>query len=462
MAVHSKLKAALLAGSALAGMALTSVTAQAGGFAVREQSAYFQGTSFAGAAAGGPSISSMFWNPATMTGAAPGLTTESAYTGIIGDSVITPTAAAHPAAPGLLGFGDSGNISEKALVPASYIVWRPSEQWALGIATGAPFGLVTNPRALWAGMFYSRESEVITYNATPMAAYKVNNWLSVGAGLQVQYMRVRLDQAFPGSGTFPPFGPLAPDTLSINANGISVGFTAGVTLTPTPWTTIGIGYRSGINQYLEGNALRPAFVASVVPFPVIVPAGGATIVAHLPLPDTVSLGIRQKVTESFTLLGTVEWANWSRFDAVPITLVPNPAPPGIPTALPFGWQDGWFASIGAEYQFNPALALRAGIGFERSPITDAVRATRLPDNDRIWASAGVSYAWSEKLSIDLGYTHIFVDDAPINLSPGSGNPSFNPALGTFIGTARTDVDIISLGIRYRFGDFPLKPLVTKG
>src|SRR5215207_5534258 len=270
MAVHSKLEAALLAGSALAGMALTSVTAQAGGFAVREQSAYFQGTSFAGAAAGGPSISSMFWNPATMTGAAPGLTAESVFTGIIGDSVITPTAAAHPAAAGLLGFGDSGNISEKALVPASYIVWRPSEQWALGIATGAPFGLVTNPRALWAGMFYSRESEVITYNATPMAAYKVNNWLSVGAGLQVQYMRVRLDQAFPGSGTFPPFGPLAPDTLSINANGISVGFTAGVTLTPTPWTTIGIGYRSGINQYLEGNALRPAFVASVVPFPVIV------------------------------------------------------------------------------------------------------------------------------------------------------------------------------------------------
>ena len=42
-------------------------SAQAGGFAVREQSAYGQGSSFAGMAAPGDSISSMFWNPAAVT-----------------------------------------------------------------------------------------------------------------------------------------------------------------------------------------------------------------------------------------------------------------------------------------------------------------------------------------------------------------------------------------------------------
>jgi long-chain fatty acid transport protein len=42
-------------------------TAEAGGFAVREQSAYGQGSSFAGMAAPGDSISSMFWNPAAVT-----------------------------------------------------------------------------------------------------------------------------------------------------------------------------------------------------------------------------------------------------------------------------------------------------------------------------------------------------------------------------------------------------------
>ena len=41
--------------------------AYAGGFAVREQSARAQGMSFAGAASASGQLSSMFWNPATIT-----------------------------------------------------------------------------------------------------------------------------------------------------------------------------------------------------------------------------------------------------------------------------------------------------------------------------------------------------------------------------------------------------------
>ena len=56
----------LRAGSALGLLVIASAQASAGGFAVHEQSTYGQGTSFAGIAAGG-ALSSMFWNPATMT-----------------------------------------------------------------------------------------------------------------------------------------------------------------------------------------------------------------------------------------------------------------------------------------------------------------------------------------------------------------------------------------------------------
>ncbi|HWL74252.1 MAG TPA: outer membrane protein transport protein, partial [Burkholderiaceae bacterium] len=58
----------LLRVSGAAGFACIIVAeAHAGGFAIREQSACGQGASFAGVAAGGCDISSMFWNPATMT-----------------------------------------------------------------------------------------------------------------------------------------------------------------------------------------------------------------------------------------------------------------------------------------------------------------------------------------------------------------------------------------------------------
>jgi long-chain fatty acid transport protein len=434
---------------AIAALCVGTIETQAGGFAVREQSAYFQGSVFAGAAAGGPSLSSMFWNAATMTQHRLGLTAESALTGVIGNSEITPTSATSPAFPGLLALGGSGDIAQEALVPAAYAVYKPNDSLALGIALNSPLGLVTSPNTFWAGMFHSRVSKVFTFNATPMAAYQITDWLSVGAGIQLQYFRTRLESAFPGSPAL--------ESLSLKADSIDVGFVAGVTLTPTPWTQIGIGYRSRIDQQIEGTAIRPAFLTPVGPALVQVPAATAHIEVTVPLPDTVSVGIRQRVSPNFSLLGTFEWATWSRMKTLPIAVRPV-GTLGVP--LPFEWRDGFFVSVGAEYQWSPTLSLRAGVGFEQSPITDDVRGTRLPDNDRLWAGIGASYNWSDRLAFDLGYSHIFVKDAPINIVPG--HPLFVPALGTFTGNAETHVDIISVGFRYRFGPDPVKPIVTKG
>jgi long-chain fatty acid transport protein len=58
-------------GAALCTGLVLSTSAHAGGFAVREQSAYYQGMSFAGNAAG-DDLSSMFWNSAAAA-AAPGI-----------------------------------------------------------------------------------------------------------------------------------------------------------------------------------------------------------------------------------------------------------------------------------------------------------------------------------------------------------------------------------------------------
>ena len=60
------LKSVLLACSGAAVLLVAATAANAGGFALREQSAAGQGSSFAGIAAGG-ALSSMYWNASTMT-----------------------------------------------------------------------------------------------------------------------------------------------------------------------------------------------------------------------------------------------------------------------------------------------------------------------------------------------------------------------------------------------------------
>src|SRR5262249_13178218 len=125
------------------------------------------------------------------------------------------------------------------------------------------------------------------------------------------------------------------------------------------------------------------------------------------LPDVVSAGIRQRVTDAFTVMGTVEWSNWSRI-GTSVVNQPSGAPALVattPVTLPFQYRDGWYVASGGEYQWNPRLTLRAGIAFESSPVTDQVRTPIVPDADRLHIAAGLSYAVSQRLTADLAYTH---------------------------------------------------------
>jgi long-chain fatty acid transport protein len=469
MAIRASVNLVAITSAAAAAIGFSVIKAQAGGIFLHAQSAYFMGTSWAGVAAGGPSASAMFWNPATITQQGLGLTTEVDAAVVFPHTDISPIAATSPTGVSLVPFGRSGNLSGEAFIPSSYYVYGLNNWISFGLAVNSPFGLKTDPNPLWAGMFRSHESSVFTLNATPTLAFKLADWLSVGAGAQIEYFKAKLYSAFPGSGAtgpFPLLAPIAPDELRIDGDSWDVGFTAGVTITPTPWTTIGVGYRSRIDHGIEGDIFRPAFVAPVVvpPFgliPVGFPAAFVNFTATVPLPDIATASIRQKITESFTLLATVEWENWSRLGRIPVTTNPPGPIPGIPTQFAFEWRDGWLVSGGVEYQWTAQVAVRAGIGWERSPVTDRNRETRLPDADRLWVGAGATYKWNEQLWLDFAYSHIFFDDAAINLTAASGNPAFNPGTGSFVGTANAQVDFLSVALRYRF--FPLPaPVVTKG
>ena len=133
---------------------------------------------------------------------------------------------------------------------------------------------------------------------------------------------------------------------------------------------------------------------------------------------------------------------------------------GNPVRLPFEYKDSWFVSVGGEYAYNQKLTLRAGLGYEKSPITDAERTPRLPDSDRVWASMGFTYVYSDKLSFDAAYTHVFFKDANINITAASGNPWFNGTIN-YIGTAKSHLDILTVGMKYKWYT-PPKAIITKG
>jgi long-chain fatty acid transport protein len=428
------------AGTALGLLIIATTQANAGGFAIREQSAYGQGTSFAGVAAGG-ALSSMFWNPATMT-QVPGLVSETSITGLLPFSSNTPTAGSLVSA----GFPGTSNVAEPAFVPSGYTSYQFSPNLWLGLSINAPFGLSVNFPDNWAGRDYAGNTLLRTYNATPSIAWRINDWISVGAGVQIEYARATLEKGIGPGGLIPP-GVQG----TLRGTGYAVGATAGVTLTPTPTTTIGLGWRSSLNQKIDGVVLTNAVLPGST-------TGSASTTVDLP--DIVSLGIRQGLDPRWTLLGTVEWSNWSRIGTSNITQ-PNGLPVfvlGIPQSIPFQYRDGWFFSGGAEYVWTDRLTVRGGAGYEISPVTDQVRTPLVPDNNRVWASVGASWKVFKGLHFDVAYSHIWVQDTSINISATSGNPSFNGAI-SYVGSVNSHVDIISGSLVFRFDD--IEPTVKR-
>jgi len=402
-------------------------TGQAGGFSVREQSTSGQGSSFAGSAAG-YDLSSSFWNPAAFGIAGWGLSTESHYALIIPNADLNLTSATIFTPPPVTPSGsNSTDIGMLALVPASYGAYRLSKDLVLGISINSPLGLATKPDDVnWQGRFVGTTSKMFTANASPTVSYQIAPGLFVGAGVQFEYMSFLFRFASPL-----PAGGVA--TADVTDN-LGVGYTAGLLWQPSRMTSIGLGFRSSISHDLKGDLSVPGLPTF-------------SIKPTFETPEIVTLSVRQAVARHLRLLGTIEWTNWSRFSSVPI--------PGSETvagkanlpilSLDGNWHNSWLFSAGIEYDVDRKLTVRTGLAFEKSPIQNAdERLIQVPDSDRWWASAGLTYKYSEKMAFDLAYTHVFFEDAAPFLRQSLTHTS------VIIGTANQSGDIVSGSMKMKW------------
>ena len=422
-------KGVLLALPAAIFVVSTANEAVAGSFAVREQSAYSQGASFAGNATCGASIQGAFWNPSVIT-CNDAMAISEGTLSLLFLSTEVDTTSTDDLSP-----IDPGDIGKLGVVPSSSFSYAYNENIFLGYTVNGPYGLSLETPVDHNAQAYFREGEIFSLNATPIVGYKVNDFLSVAAGVQIEYFDLK---------NFSREAALGNSTLvKLNGDDIGVGFTLGATLRPMEGTEIGIGFRSSVSHSLEGR----------------VTLNGATfapISADLDTPEVVTLSLRQRLHDTFTLLGTVEWTNWSRLQNVPIINDSTNAQLNLglgPVSFPFSYDDGWFFSLGGEYQYNEKLTLRGGVGWELSPISDASRSISLPDDDRLWLSIGATYKKDEKWTFNAAYTFITAFDTTINLN--STNPWHSVFQGDYHANVDANVHILSVGFQRKFGGQPM-------
>jgi len=396
--------------------------ANAAGFYIQEQSVKGLGAAFSGSATSIDDASTIFFNPA-------GMTKLDGMQGNLGVHLLIPDAdLTDNGSNNVLGrpVGENpDNPYDPTPVPNAYFA-APLELggnlfWA-GIGISAPFGLSSDYGETSFVRFDSTETELRTINVAPSAAFAINDMISIGGGVDIQYADAELKSIVSNGVTEGP--------STLEGDDISVGYNLGVQFKPRTDTEIGLHYRSAISHTLEGN-IKVENVAGLN-----FDESGS---ADLDLPDIATLGIAHDVTDRFRVMGQATWFGWSNFKEIQAVRDDGVAVPNVEQ----DYQNTYAIAIGAEYDLNNQWTIRGGYQFDETPTTNEFRTSRTPDGDRNWFSGGATYKLNEKLSLDMAATYIDVDEGTINVSRNGG-------AANVIGNTEGSVGILAVGLNYKF------------
>ncbi|MEE8117959.1 MAG: outer membrane protein transport protein [Gammaproteobacteria bacterium] len=426
--------------------ALLPIHAFAAGFQIWEQSVRGLGRANAGSAALAENASTIFFNPAGLM--------RLSKTELLGgfsiidfntdfDRITTVDAIGQP-----LSGGEGGDIGDAIAVPSIYFAMPINEKMAWGIALNVPFGLTTEYDSDSVFRYQAIKSEITNININPSFAYRINDVVSLGVGLNWQRMDVELTNAVDyGAVCFGAVDPvtctslgLLPQSLDgfarLEADSDAFGWNLGV-LVETGETRFGFSYRSRIDHDLEGDATFTNAPALFTALGLFTNTGAR---ADFETPEIWILSFAHDLGENWIISADIARTGWDTFQELRVRF-DNPAQPD--TVQVENWKDSYKFAVGVDYQLNDKWILRGGAALDESPIPEEFRAARLPSDDRYWLSFGASYASSDKLTMNIGYAHLFVSD---NIFFDQTSSTGDRVVGIF----EADVDILGFEVGYQF------------
>jgi long-chain fatty acid transport protein len=301
-------------------------------------------------------------------------------------------------------------------------------------------------------------------------SFKASDMVTIGGGANYQHIKAELTSRANYAGAIAQAaaigqvpsaaaGPIvaayagAQSDVRINGNDGAWGWNIGVLVNVDPQTRFGASYRSTIKYNVSGtaeffNPPVPALPSSLAPIAGALSAAlNSTRLANgdvnvaLKVPDTANVSIFRQIDSKWDVMGDLQYTGWSSVQN--LTVVRSTGVVLLNT--PENFRDTWRASVGANYHYNDQWMFRGGLAYDQSPVRDAQRTPRLPDNDRTWISIGAQYKFSPQLLLDAGYTYIFVRDPSINQNAGD-----TPTFGLISGTYKSNVNIVAAQLTYTF------------
>jgi len=341
-----------------------------------------------------------------------------------------------------------------------------------GLAVLSPFG--TLQRYPNNGPFATSVTRAALelFDIKPTLAYKVNDQLSLGLGLDIYtffnfWGEGQAELKFNASPALGGFGIPAGAPLEINGRDTALGFNASLMYTPLrnaegkPRLNVGLIYRSQAVLDLKGQFLVNGTVAADTRFPIVLPTVITGGIAYWPVRDQ---------EREWKLEVDLDYTRWSSFRNTDVQLS---APFSTVIAFPRNWKSTYSPMVGTEYKWlrpeklpHWEVALRGGYWYGPNAVPDSTFSPSVPDSDNHAISIGLGLLCKEKgrflglfecgsegggkfrpmaIGLDLAYQALLYDTRTVN---GSQPPLTLP--GTNDGTYKTTYHIGSINLRVNF------------
>lgn len=432
-------------------LTLSSV-AQAAGFALTEQSGGSIGNAFAGAGTVAEDASTILSNPAGLTqirGAQLVVAGYAIKSSIQFNNENSRTLIGAGVGDPLLSGGSGGDAGDWAFVPNLYFAADVNDRIKVGLGINSPFGLKTEYDNRWAGRYDAIKSDLKTININPAIAYQVSDKLSLGWGVNAQYISAELSNAvdFGSICAMASVGACAaPQShdgkLQLNGNDWSWGYNLGLLLEPATGTRLGLAYRSKVGHHLKGVAKFSNVPIELTGVPDL---ANGSIKADITLPETALISILHQFNARWSVMGDVTWTRWSQFRELSVERTSG----ALIGVTQQHWHNTRRYALGATYKYSDDWKLRFGVAYDESPVSAAFLTPRIPDQSRWVLGLGANFKINDSDSLDVGYLHIFMKDASLNHK--------NPLLPAQVAITRSlsgdydsNVDVLSLQYTHTF------------
>jgi long-chain fatty acid transport protein len=398
--------------SALSSLLFVSL-ASAAGFALPEQgvSAMGMASAFVGQA---DDASAVWYNPAGIT--------QLDGTRISGGIIPIYPILTHENTTG------TTDVSERMIhVPIHlYATHKMSDKLSFGLGVNDPFGLATD----WdpnnsATRYVATFSKVVTTEVNPNVAYKLNDNLSVAAGVAYVKLRATFESIFPTG-----------FNLRISGDGDGWGGNAAVHYKATNQFNVGLSYRSRVKIDVDGTADYNAGVLSN--------AANTSVT----LPDLLQVGASYKASDNLTLNADLGYTWWSTYDRLVIQSATfGPLVGSNTLTQEKQWKDTWTLRIGGQYKLSDQLKLRAGYLYDKNPVKEEYFETRIPDSDRQGVSVGAGYTVGN-ITIDAAYMYLYFNHRTINNSLADDATIVTPT--ALNGNYKSQAHLAGITVGYKF------------